>query len=77
MVFLQGAVYENLFFILYSYNALLNISLDKKGTGVLIRKNFNYLSPIFYSSGRILSFVVREVNYVNVYAHSGKKKTER
>lgn len=76
VVFLQEVVYEN-FTFLSSHNALLNISSDRKGTGVLIRKNFNYSSPILDPSGRILSLVVRGVNFVNVYAHSGSNKKKQ
>lgn len=73
LVFLQEVMFEN-FNFLSSHNALINISADKKGTGVLIRKKFSYSSPIFDPSGRILSLVVNGINFINVYAHSGSNK---
>lgn len=51
IMFLQEVAFEN-FSFLSSYNALINISEDKKGTGILLRKNFNYSSQIFDASGK-------------------------
>lgn len=73
VVFMQEVMFEN-FNFLSSHHALINISADKKGTGVLIRKKINYSSPIFDPSGRILSVEVNGINFVNVYAHSGSNK---
>ena len=77
IVFLQEVSYNDLSFV-SSHNGLVNISVDRKGTAILIRKGFNYSDFIFDPSGRILSVVVNEVNYINIYAHSGSdKKRER
>lgn len=77
IVFLQEVSYNDFAFV-SSHSALVNISVDRKGTAILIRKTFSYSDFLFDPSGRILSVVVNGVNYINIYAHSGSdKKKER
>lgn len=77
IVFLQEVSYNDFAFV-SSHNALVNVSVDRKGTAILIRKSFSYSDFIFDPSGRILSVVVNGVNYINIYAQSGSdKKRER
>lgn len=70
IAFLQEVSFEDFSFI-YSHNSLVNISIDKKGTAVLIRKSFSYSDFILDPSGRIVSVRVNDVNLINIYAHSG------
>lgn len=77
VAFLQEVAFEN-FTFLPSYTPLINISIDRKGTGVLIRDNLDFHSYVLDPSGRITSVVINDINFVNVYAHSGtNKKKER
>lgn len=77
IIFLQEVSYEDFSFI-FTHNALVNISLDRKGTAILIRKTFDYSDCIYDPSGRVISVIVNNVNFVNIYAHSGSNlKKER
>lgn len=77
IVLLQEVSFEDFSFV-STHNALVNISSDKKGTAVLVRKAFKFSEFIFDPSGRILSVIVNQINFVNVYAHSGNNmKKER
>lgn len=76
-VFLQEVLFED-FSFLGSYRAFVNISELDKGTAILVRRNQGFRNIIYDPSGRILSIVCDDVNFVNVYAHSGtNKKRER
>lgn len=77
VAFLQEVAFDN-FSFLPSYTSLINISIDRKGTGVLIKDNIDFHSFVLDPSGRIISVVINDINFVNVYAHSGtNKKRER
>lgn len=73
VLFLQEVVFEN-FAFMPTHTALINISSDRKGTGVLVRRGIDFHSQIYDPSGRILSIVINGINYINVYAHSGASK---
>lgn len=76
-VFVQEVAVEN-FNFLSSHTALVNISVDGKGTGILVRKNIDYSNVIMNSNGRITSAEIDGINFINIYAHSGSKfKKER
>lgn len=76
-VFLQEVATEN-FRFLPSHNALINISSDGKGTGVLIRNSIEFSNVCMNPNGRIISVVIDDINFINIYAHSGSKyKKER
>ena len=53
-VFVQEVAVEN-FIYLSSHTALVNISVDGKGTGILIRKNIQYTNVILNKNGIITS----------------------
>ena len=77
IAFLQEVSFEDFSFV-YTHNSLVNISTDRKGTAILIRKSFQYSDFILDPSGRIVSVVVNDVNLINIYAHSGNNmKKER
>ena len=58
--------------------AVINISEDGKGTGILIRSNIEYSNLVMNTNGRITSLVIDGVNFINIYAHSGSHyKKER
>lgn len=74
---MQEVAFKN-FSFLPSHTALVNISNDGKGTGILVRTNIEYSNVIMHTNGRIISCVIDGVNFINVYAHSGSKyKKER
>lgn len=73
IVFCQEVHFEDFSFI-SSHKAFVNISCQNKGTAILIRKNQDFRNLIYDPSGRIVSIVCNDVNYVNVYAHSGSDK---
>lgn len=73
IVMLQEVAYDNFLFI-PTHFPLVNISEDNKGTAVLIRKSFNFKDVLLDPNGRIVSFVLNNINYVNIYAHSGSDK---
>lgn len=76
IIFVQELAFENFSFI-SSHTAIVNISEDKKGTGVLLRNNVNYSDVILNVNGRITSLTVDSINYINIYGQSGsgfKKK---
>ena len=78
IIFVQELAFENFSFI-SSHTAIVNISEDKKGTGVLLRNNVNYSDVILNVNGRITSLTVDSINYINIYGHSGsgfKKERE-
>lgn len=76
-VFLQEVATEN-FCFLPSHTALVNISSDGKGTGILIRNSIEFSKVCMNPNGRIISVVIDNINFINVYAHSGSKyKKER
>lgn len=77
VVFLQEVAFENFSFI-RSHKAIVNISEDGKGTGVLLRTNIDYSNCVLNSNGRITSVCIDNINFINIYAHSGSKfKKER
>lgn len=79
IVFMQELSFEN-FSFLPSHTAIVNISSDGKGTGILVRNNISFSNVIMNTSGRITSLVIDQVNFINVYAHSGsmyKKERDR
>lgn len=71
-VFLQEVSFEDFSFI-PSHLALVNISEDRKGTAILIRKNIQFSSVLMNPNGRITSVCIGGINFINVYAHSGSK----
>lgn len=73
IAFLQEVAYENFTFV-PSYTAIVNISQEKVGTAILLRKNLQFDHPIIDPSGRIISVIVHGINFVNIYAHSGTNK---
>lgn len=73
VLFLQEVIFEN-FGFLSTHTALINLSSDKNGTGVLVRKGIDFHSQIFDPSGRVLSIIINGINFINVYAHSGTSK---
>lgn len=73
IAFLQEVAYENFTFV-PSYTAIVNISPEKVGTAILLRKNLQFDHPILDPSGRIISVIVHGINFVNIYAYSGTNK---
>lgn len=77
VAFLQEVSFENFSFI-PSHYALVNISSTNKGTAILLRKNIDPKSVLLNPNGRISSIVFDNVNFINIYAHSGSQfKKER
>lgn len=77
VIFMQEVAFEN-FAFLPTHKALINISDDGKGTGILVRSNIEFSNLVMNCNGRIISLVIDGVNFVNVYGHSGTKyKKER
>lgn len=77
VVFMQEVAFENFSFV-PTHTAVVNISEDGKGTGILLRNNISYTNLVMNTNGRITSLVIDGVNFINVYAHSGSKyKRER
>lgn len=70
VIFLQEVVYSNFSFV-PSHIPFVNISERNSGTAVLIRKSFEISQPLFSLNGRITSIVIKNMNFVNVYAFSG------
>lgn len=70
IIFMQEVAFENFAFI-NSHKALINISPDGKGTGVLLRNNIEYSDLIMNTNGRITSLCIDNLNFINIYAHSG------
>lgn len=70
IVFIQEVHFEN-FSFLPQYVAYVNISKNNKGTAVLVRKTIGATIPIFDPSGRIISIEIGDMNFINVYGHSG------
>lgn len=77
IIFIQELSFEN-FAFLNSHTAIVNISADNKGTGILLRNNLQYSDIILNENGRISSVCVDSINFINIYAHSGSnQKKER
>lgn len=77
VIFMQEVAFENFTFI-PTHRALINISTDGKGTGILVRSNIEFSNVVMHTNGRMISCVIDGVNFINVYAHSGSKfKKER
>ena len=70
VIFMQEVAFENFAFI-NSHKALINISPDGKSTGVLLRNNIDYSDLTMNTNGRITSLCIDNLNFINVYAHSG------
>lgn len=63
---------------LSGHDVILSYTNSCRSTAVAIRKNFVYSDMLVDPSGRIISFIVNGVNFVNVYAQSGSQyKKER
>lgn len=73
MVFLQELCYENFSFI-PSHHAIVNMDDKGMGTGILLRKSFDYRDVILDPNGRIISIIVNDINYINIYAFSGTNR---
>lgn len=77
IIFLQELAFEN-FSFLSTHTAIVNISIDGKGTGILLRNNLLFTDIVLNCNGRISSVCVDSINYINIYAHSGSnQKKER
>ena len=72
IVFLQEVSFEN-FNFLATHFALVNISVDEKGTAVLIRNNIEFSNVLMHQNGRILSVTINDIHFINVYGHSGSQ----
>lgn len=72
VVFVQEVHFES-FGFLPQYAAYVNISKDGKGTAVLVRKSIEVKDPLLDPSGRIVSLEIGEINFVNIYGHSGSQ----
>lgn len=70
VIFMQEVAFENFAFI-NSHKALINISSDGKSTGVLLRNNIDYTDLVMNTNGRITSLCIDNINFINIYAHSG------
>jgi len=77
IVFLQEVCFED-FSFMYGYEPLVNLGPAKRGTAVLLRVGTPYMQPLFSECGRLISFLLNNVTYVNVYPVSGSQfKRER
>lgn len=77
IVFIQEVHFEN-FSFLPQYAAYVNISDTRKGTAILVRKSLGPARPLFDPSGRIISIEIGDINFINVYGHSGSQyRTDR
>lgn len=70
IIFIQELSFEN-FCFLKSHVAIVNISEDRKGTGILVRNSVEFSDIILNCNGRLSSICIDSINYINVYAHSG------
>ena len=73
VIFLQEVVYSNFSFI-PSFLPFVNISERESGTAILVRNSFESSQPLFSLNGRVTSIVIENINFVNVYAHSGSNR---
>lgn len=77
LVFVQELCYQNFSFI-PSHFAIINLNQNGMGTGILLRKSFEFNNVVLDPNGRISSLVINGINYINIYAFSGtNKKKER
>lgn len=77
LLFVQELCYQNFSFI-PSHFSIVNLSQRGMGTGILLRKSFEFNNVILDPNGRISSIVINNINFINIYAHSGtNKKKER
>lgn len=72
VIFVQEVHFEN-FGFLPQFTAFVNISRDGKGTALLVRKSIEVKAPLLDPSGRIISLVIGDTSFVNVYGHSGSQ----
>lgn len=70
--FLQEVVFTD-FDIFYGYDVLVNIGSAARGTAVLIRNGIEYRDFLLSECGRIISFVLDDTVFVNVYPISGSQ----
>lgn len=77
IVFLQEMSITSTSF-LPNHEVILNYNNVSRSTAVAIRRNFVYSDLLVDPSGRIISFVVNGINFINIYAQSGSQyKKER
>lgn len=77
VIFLQEVSYDNFSFI-PSHAPIVNLSDSGSGTAILIRKTFDFSSPLLDPNGRISSVIINHINFINVYAFLGtNRKKER
>ncbi len=77
VVFLQEVCFED-FSFMFGFECLVNLGPAKRGTAVLLRAGLPFRDPLFSECGRIISFLLENVTYVNVYPVSGSQyKRER
>lgn len=77
VVFLQEVAFDD-FSFLASHHAFVNRDGKCAGTAILVRKAIETRDCIRSPCGRIVSLVMDDINFVNVYAHAGSQfKSER
>lgn len=77
IIFLQEVNLKS-FPLLVDHDVILNFSDLSRTTAVAIRKGLDYKDVIVDPNGRIISFLLNGINYVNIYAQSGSQfKKER
>jgi exonuclease III len=74
VIFLQEVVFTN-FDIFYGYEVIVNNGSAARGTAVLIRNGIDCREILLSICGRIISFMIGDTIFVNVYPISGGQYT--
>ena len=72
VVFLQEVAFDD-FSFLPSHEAFVNRNGTSSGTAILVRKSVETRDCLKCPSGRIISIVVDNINFVNFYGHAGSQ----
>lgn len=75
VIMLQEVAFNNFSFIA-THHAIVNRSDEGIGTAILIRKTLLFEQPMLDPGGRIISIALDNINFVNVYGHSGSQRKE-
>jgi exonuclease III len=72
IIFFQEVCFQD-FSFLYGFQSYVNLDEKKRGTAVLIRNGLKVRDVLLSECGRIISLVINEINFVNIYAKSGSQ----
>jgi exonuclease III len=72
IIFLQEVCFQDFSFI-YGFQSYVNLDENKRGTAVLYRNGLNVRDVLLSECGRIISVVIQNINFINIYAKSGSQ----